>query len=839
VSTAPSTPRDRRSRIREVLVQLRGRPDSEHEMSFNRMFMLVATLIYIVLADHYPEGLPVSIAYTVVSIIAFVHILIDPAVRVWRRLAMMVIDVAGLSFLMYANGVAAAGFWPLYLWVIFGNGFRFGNSYLFATALLSIACFSLVIAMTPFWRANMALSIGLVIGLIILPAYAAQLVGKLSKAKREAEEASRAKSYFLASVSHELRTPLTAIIGLGEQLQGSDLPSEDRNNAGTIVTAGRSLLSLINQLLDFSRLGAKGITTETKTFHLMPLLVSVRELMKISAQEKGLRLTIHVSPRTPLMLRGDQPHLRDVLTNLIGNAIKFTPAGAITISADAERLPNGDIELILSVTDTGIGIAAEAQEHIFDSFRQADNSIIDRFGGTGLGLAICKQVAELMGGRIGVESAPGQGSRFWFTARVEDASDEQPPLTADSRQLILFSSDADLVDNCRATLAPIGISVSSATSFDAVRNLASNAPSGTANAIMVDERELKRQAVRLETLREALDHGVTPIFLRRAPAPVEPDRAVERAFITTIASDLDFDELATALRIATAASPTPLAPAPVQQIEVAERPLRVLIADDNVMNQKVFGMILTRAGHQIETAGDGEAALDIMKEHAVDVVLMDVNMPALNGIETTKLYRFASLGRRHIPIIGVTADASPQTAERCIEAGMDACISKPVDAPAMLRLIDGLTREAAQPLKADAVFDPKGVVTPLFPDKRAETVAIDWSKLADLKELGGDEFVIDLLNEYVSDAENLLRAIADSVATSDVQGFRDGTHALRSSGANIGAETVARLCLHFQRIGREEFAARGAQHVETLRHELERVRQALAERQSRPIAAQR
>jgi two-component system sensor histidine kinase RpfC len=214
-------------------------------------------------------------------------------------------------------------------------------------------------------------------------------------------------------------------------------------------------------------------------------------------------------------------------------------------------------------------------------------------------------------------------------------------------------------------------------------------------------------------------------------------------------------------------------------------------------------------------------------------------MPALNGIETTKLYRFASLGRRHIPIIGVTADASPQTAERCIEAGMDACISKPVDAPAMLRLIDGLTREAAQPLKADAVFDPKGVVTPLFPDKRAETVAIDWSKLADLKELGGDEFVIDLLNEYVSDAENLLRAIADSVATSDVQGFRDGTHALRSSGANIGAETVARLCLHFQRIGREEFAARGAQHVETLRHELERVRQALAERQSKPIAALR
>ena len=405
--------------LRAQLIRWRGRPDSEHEMGFNRMVMGGAALLYAWQVGHSRLDVLVPAVYLVVVVGVLVVIAHDSEVRPIRRLAMMMLDFGASGIIMHEDGGRAAVFYPLFLWVILGNGFRFGLPYLRAATAMGFATFLWIVLMTPFWRAQPSLSIGLLFGLVALPLYTSTLIRKLSTATKEAEEASRAKSYFLASVSHELRTPLTAIIGLGAHLYQSEPDEERRATTETIVSAGRALLSMINRLLDFSRVEVDGGRVAHVPFELPQLLRGVRDLLLFNAQEKGLLLGVDIKPGTPLALTGDDAQLRDVLVNLVGNAVKFTDHGAITIGAEGSVRADGKQMLRLSVRDTGIGIAPDAQQHIFGSFRQADDTIIDRYGGTGLGLAICKQIANLLGGEIGVQSAPDEGSCFWFTARVE------------------------------------------------------------------------------------------------------------------------------------------------------------------------------------------------------------------------------------------------------------------------------------------------------------------------------------------------------------------------------------------------------------------------------------
>jgi two-component system sensor histidine kinase RpfC len=540
-----------------------------------------------------------------------------------------------------------------------------------------------------------------------------------------------------------------------------------------------------------------------------------------------------VDEDVPDALVGDPGRLRQVVVNLVGNAIKFTDQGSITMSADIEQQRDGGMKLLLAVTDTGIGIEPEAQSHIFESFRQADNTIIDRFGGTGLGLAICKQVAELIGGEIGVDSTPGVGSSFWFTSKVQLIEDRIAENVERKSRFILFSGDEQRIAAFATALAGANITLEATDRLEQVYELAAAVPSEDVAAIVVDHRALDEHADTMDQLRTELAHGFKPVLLVDDPAETLSDRAIERAFVTVISPLSPPDALRRAVRLGAAIDPD-ASKSDSDQLPSIRKPLRVLVADDNVMNQKVFSMILGRAGHTVELAGDGEAALDVMKDHQLDIVLMDVNMPVMNGIEATKLYRFTALGRRRIPIVGITADASIETMERCLDAGMDACISKPVEATPLLQLIDDIVEKIA-PAQVPA-FDPTGVVTPLFPQATDETPAISWEKMIDLEELGGAEFVIDLLNEYLSDSEKVLDALRQSVADANVTAFRDGTHALRSSGANIGATKVAEMCLHLQRIERAEFDAKGARHLDALESELRRVRTALAERERKNIS---
>jgi two-component system sensor histidine kinase RpfC len=428
-NAAPPSPSHRRVAhiFSWVANRLRNRPDSEHEMTFNRFALSGAAFVYLLIAALYGhmdaaemlrEQGPVFAAYEIVSIILFCHLLYRPGASVARRLIGMVFDLSLFSYGMYAGGETFALLYPIYLWIIFGNGFRFGVPYLFAASATSVLTFGVVIATTAFWQEHRGLAAGLATGLVLLPLYVSTLIRKLSEAKRQAEEANRAKSAFLASMSHEFRTPLNAIIGLSDLLRESPLDAEQEDMSETIGKSGRQLLTLINSVLDFSRAEAGEIPIKTADFDLVSLLGEIRNMLAIEAQRKGVRLAIHCTARTPLLLAGDRHHLEEVLVNLAGNAVKFTEHGHVVIAVDTVARDGDKARLRFEVTDTGIGISTDAQLRIFERFTQADETIIDRFGGTGLGLAIVKQLVELQGGTIGVESALGKGSKFWFSLAV-------------------------------------------------------------------------------------------------------------------------------------------------------------------------------------------------------------------------------------------------------------------------------------------------------------------------------------------------------------------------------------------------------------------------------------
>ena len=441
-----------RSRLSWIAGRLRNRPDSEHELTVNRLALSGTAFMYLIVAamlgradaaQMLREQWVYFALYEIVSISLFVHLLWQPGISVRRRLIGMVSDLGLFSYGMYVGGEAFAQLYPIYLWTIFGNGFRFGVQYLFAATATSVVGFGIAIVSAPFWHEHRGLSAGLMAGLILLPLYVSTLIRKLSQAKRQAEEANRAKSAFLASISHEFRTPLNAIIGLSDLLGKTKLNTEQEEMSETIGKSGHQLLALINSILDFSRAESGRITIKAADFDLVSMLSEIRSMLALEAQRKNVGLSFHCTARTPQLLVGDKNHLEEVLTNLAGNAVKFTERGYVNIAVDAVAWGADSVQLRFEVTDTGIGISADAQSHIFDRFTQADETIIDRFGGTGLGLAIAKQLVELQGGTIGVESTPDKGSTFWFEIDFKTQPQDQTQLHMPPTPIVLVGADQD------------------------------------------------------------------------------------------------------------------------------------------------------------------------------------------------------------------------------------------------------------------------------------------------------------------------------------------------------------------------------------------------------------
>ena len=821
-------------RLCKFMAQLRQRPDSEHELTINRLALSGIVFSYLVIASIFgstsaqemlrTDGI-LFVAYYIISIGFFLHIIRNPDISVTRRLLGILIDLGMFSYGMYIGGEATAPFFPIYLWVIFGNGFRFGIPYLVAAAATGLVGFGIVAVTTEFWRGHQSLAVGLLASLVFLPLYVSSLIRKLSAAKRQAEEASKAKSLFLASVSHELRTPLNAIIGLSDLMMDTRLDAEQQDMTHTIGRSGRVLLSHINTILDFSRIEAGQTPTNNVDIDLHAVVAEARKMLTSQASLKNVRLAMHITPRTPRFVRADVRHLNEILINLLGNAVKFTDRGYIVIGVDAVARTDKSARLRFEVTDTGIGIAPKAQSRIFESFVQADETILDRFGGTGLGLALVKQIVELHGGVIGVQSELGVGSTFWCEIDFDVPAAETLAAVRREAPIILLSDECRLHEMLVAKDAEVTMVDNAAAGRDVATKLME---AGRRPIVIVDESfigdDLDATAKTLIGQRPAMEP--TLILLESGATNAMLAGPARSQFVTALARPIEDVDLNAVLQIASGRDDLDRGLDTAGTLGKAGRKLAILVAEDNRTNQKVIAKILERAGHQVKIVENGEAALDALTSHAFDMVLMDVNMPVMNGIETTKLYRFASLDKPRIPIVALTADATPEMDVRCREAGMDGCVTKPIEPARLLELIERTVPRASDD-PATIVAMPSSDLTDFSAHHQFQGLAptaVNIRVLEDLTTLGGADFAGELVTQFFNDSGDVLRDLEAAVAEGNVQQFRERAHALRSAAANVGAQGVYEMCLSWREIGKRELTSQGEAYMERLRAELERVR---------------
>jgi two-component system sensor histidine kinase RpfC len=833
--------------IARIRRRLANRPDTEHEQALIRIGFAFAIALYILASapGHADpgafllSGLSISFGALVLSVLVFLHILWRPGVSVVRRVAGMLVDTGGVNGVMLVGGMTAAPFYPILLWIIFGHGFRFGRPYLFASAGMSLLLFGLVVLLNPDWRRVPALDVALIMALVVLPAYVSVLLRKLEQAIRRAEDANQAKSRFLAVMSHEFRTPLNAVIGLSDLLRQDERDDDRREMLGTVRTAAGTILSLVDAVLDAAKIEAGKFTLVHKPFDLHGLLGVLRGMLEPQAQARGLWLRLVLDPKVPPHLLGDMAALQQVLTNLVANALKFTETGGVTLRVRRAALADGGSGIGFVVEDTGIGIPAEVQARIFESFTQAEDTTNRVHGGTGLGLTIAKELVELMGGRLALASAPGQGASFGFALPLAPATDaDLPPLPLHGSVVVLGQNEA-------AALAHAAVRAA---------GLASQPAADLATAVLLLRRGHGR---RLLVLAEPLGEDpaeLALVALRRAEGSVDivvVQDAAQPAPAFALAA-LPQDALADDLPVLVRAA---LAPHQAQKLATqqaparAAYPCRLLVAEDNLTNQQVARRILEAAGHEVVIVGSGQDAVERVQVERFEAVLMDLNMPGMGGIEALKLLRFVEDDLP--PVIALTADVTEATIAECKKVGFADYAMKPIDAPALLQIIDrhvqarrmaqGDEGATAMAPAAPLPFQPASFPAPaaqaepsspgearprpvlvLAPSGGARPI-LDRRKLEGLAVLDqGDGFIEELVDTFIAESTELVAAIDAAVAAGDAAAMRDHAHALRSSAAHVGATALFDVLLGWRGLDDAALLERGPAEVQRLQLELER-----------------
>jgi len=630
---------------------------------------------------------------------------------------------------------------------------------------------------------------------------------ELLAAKQAAESAMLAKSEFLATMSHEIRTPLNGILPLLDIVLGMPLQPTQRDYLATAHKSAQELLRIVDDILDYSKVEAGKLDLEKVGFNLRELMDNVLRLMEKPAEAKGLTLRVVVDDDVRAGVRGDPVRVRQILSNLVGNAIKFTERGGVSVRVSRRGDTTTHHELLFAVRDTGIGLAPEQAARLFQPFTQADASVTRRYGGTGLGLTICKKLVELMGGKIGVRSEAGRGSVFWFSIPFEklpgDIAGARRDLTG--LRTLLACGDA-YAQRVMPLLAGVGLETTHVTgTAAALTRLRQVAPLGRAfsyELLVLDASTLGGDATAL--LRNVLrDPKLSSLRILALGGVAETDPR-----IASIGRDADDTGLRSVLQtlfgMPDRGRPQPLLGARTpESANAAERQLRghVLLVEDHPVNQQVARRLLERLGLKVETAGHGAEALDRIKQHRYDLVLMDCQMPVLDGYSATRRLREREQRETipRLPVIAMTAHAMAGDRERCLEAGMDDYLTKPLDRVLLSETLARWLNAGATPTdeaQMDAAPAQTGVDVDIAvapPRTIAATQAatiLDEATLADLQEIMGDE-VRGLVQAYLHDGDARLLALRVAADRRDAVEVGKLAHSLKSASANVGAKVLS------------------------------------------------
>lgn len=747
------------------------------------------------------------------------------------RKVMLIVDVSALSCVFISSGPTVAPILFLYFWLIVGYGFRYGIFYLRLATIASLAGILIALFFTGFWDTQPFVSVGILMLAVVIPCYLELLMRRAIRANEFAKAANDSKALMLAGLGHALRMPLDSILVAAQAMSVGVLDPMQRQSLSGIHAAAGSLTRELDGLLDVSRLDAGRMPKEVTSFSVKGLVEEAMAIAGAHSASKGVTMSWHITPDVPERIWSERRYLLKSLTNIVENAVKFTSVGSVVITVRTERHSETGQQLHVEVLDTGLGIRPEARDRIFESFSQAGPEILHIYGGAGIGLSVARSMIEALDGRIGVDGVEGRGSNFWFEVPVMAAgAREGSSDTLAGTAVVILTSNVDGLFSFAARLETLGAVIFVSEQIDWSDAVPS---AGISNAerivVIVDGRGADLSELG-STLQLSRFFSCVPMIALTVDNKI-PEPPIRRRFLTAISPDASDEQLRSSLYLAGAFRGE-------QKMKTREvrrssgHPAsrssggrgRILVADSNRTSVAVLSKILEKGGYDTLIVDSGESALDAADQESFDVVFLEMDKPAVDGLQTVKMLRFQELGMHRNTIIGVTSSEDSGFIARCKEAGCDDVVIQPVDAKKVLDLVE---RSLSQrPQTERATEREVEVIQSISSHPRFRVglgPAIEDYSFPYLESIGGAQFVGEILDLFALDAERILANLSEAVEHEDISSACTAVISLGESAVVVGAVRLVGLCKTASLFRKDQMTLAERALVATLRSEVARV----------------